>query len=149
MSKGNVEDFLKNLGMNKQPENKAQEQSKKKHKIVKPETKLGIKVRRISDLRRMGIELPQVKARRLSPKELRERVIRLISFAKLHNFVITPVGCQYYIDGFAKFNACPCDRTRTDCPCTEGAQEVETQGKCKCQLFWKDYRTYLSEKYNI
>lgn len=130
-----IDKFLNNL-----------RQSKKK---LEPKNKQGAKVRRISDLRKVGIDLPEIKPKKLSPQELRKRVIRLISFAKFHNFIITPVGFQYYVDAFAEFNTCPCDRSRKDCPCSEAVQEVETQGKCLCQLFWKDYQTYLAEKYNI
>lgn len=72
---------------------------------------------------------------------------RLIEFAQNHGFVITPVGYGYCVDSFNKFHCCPCAPARKDCPCEEAEGEILTLGKCKCQLFWEDYDTYLAEKF--
>jgi hypothetical protein len=92
----------------------------------------------------LGMELPAAKP---SASELgRHQVMRVISFAQANGFVINPTGYGYYIDGFNTFRHCPCDQSRPECPCKEAIDEVSTHGKCKCQLFWKDYNVYLKEK---
>lgn len=91
----------------------------------------------------LGIELPLVEA----PEGVagRSQSIKLITFAIEHNFVITPVGYGYYVDSFAQFLACPCDSTRKSCPCEQAVDEVRDKGHCKCQLFWRDLKTYLAK----
>lgn len=73
----------------------------------------------------------------------RDHVIKLLNFAMSHGFVINPIGHKYYTDGFRKFGCCPCDETRLLCPCEQAVDEITNLGKCKCQLFWRDYKAYL------
>ena len=77
----------------------------------------------------------------------RNHAVELLRFAASHKFVVNPAGYKYYTDGFLKFGCCPCDKTRLSCPCEQAVDEITSLGKCKCQLFWRDYETYLTEKF--
>lgn len=84
----------------------------------------------------------------LRSEKLSESLIReVLEFASLNSFVINPEGYQYTLNGYAEFQHCPCDKKRPKCPCDKAAQEVETQGHCKCELFWKSYLTYWMAKH--
>lgn len=71
----------------------------------------------------------------------------ICDFAREYNFVIHPGrGYDYYIEGFYKFNSCPCDESRENCPCLESVKEVTEEGYCKCRLFWRsldDFKTKM------
>ena len=77
----------------------------------------------------------------------RAHVLRILAFVISHGFIISPVGYGYFVSSFVKFHCCPCAPDRLSCPCTEAVQEITELGKCKCQLFWRDYTTYMVEKY--
>jgi len=70
----------------------------------------------------------------------------VIAFAVQHNCVIHPRGMDYYVEGFNEFRHCVCDKSRLDCPCGQAAQEIAEKGHCLCQLFWRDYGTYIKAK---
>lgn len=71
---------------------------------------------------------------------------RLLEFAHEHMFIIHPgKGFEYYLEGFHKFQHCPCDDKRATCPCEEAIQEVVRDGYCKCRLFWVDHIKYAEE----
>jgi len=93
----------------------------------------------------LGIELPEVA--KAPSGNARAQVGRLLQFAIEHNFVITPAGVWYFVDSYNMFGCCPCDQERKSCPCQEAEEEVRIKGKCLCHLFWRDYKTYLEEKY--
>jgi hypothetical protein len=90
----------------------------------------------------LGIELPQL----ASSNDIGSQAhrVRLLEFARTNDCIITPIGWQYYIDSFAMFNCCPCDKTRANCPCPEAIKEVHNIGYCLCKLFWRSYATYQS-----
>jgi hypothetical protein len=89
----------------------------------------------------LGIDLPEVKT--VPSQAGRAQQARLLTFARDNNFIITPVGYQYYVDSFNQFHACPCDISRKDCPCEQACGEILTKGSCLCKLFWRDYGTYM------
>jgi len=93
----------------------------------------------------LDIKLPPI-ATRAPSKIGRTQVIKLIRFAIENDFVITPIGYSYFVDSYSMFGCCPCDQERKSCPCPEAVEEVKTNGKCLCHLFWRDYKTYLEEK---
>ena len=68
---------------------------------------------------------------------------QILDFARDNKLVIHP-GCGFesYVDSFYESNACPCDKTRLDCPCDKALGEVEKQGWCRCRLYWRDLDTY-------
>lgn len=100
----------------------------------------------IKDAKALGL-IPKIKVKpfikSVSPKIARQ----LIEFAQKYGFIITPVGYGYYVSSFAEHGCCPCAPERKGCPCEEAENEVLTLGKCKCGLFWRDYETYLAEKF--
>ena len=102
----------------------------------------------LKDAQAMGL-IPKAEAKEVKTVASISRVHlqELIEFAKEHHFVITPVGCGYYVASFNKFQCCPCAPERKSCPCDESEKEILTLGKCKCQLFWRDYETYLAAKF--
>jgi len=99
--------------------------------------------------------MKDAKAMGLLPKKVKKPIAvvsnhvvkKLIEFALVHHFIITPVGYNYCAASFAEHRCCPCAPERKDCPCEEAENEILTLGKCKCQLFWRDYETYLAEKF--
>ena len=99
----------------------------------------------LKGLKELGIKLPPVKV--INYKVPPAQGWRLIKFAVDHDFVISPMGYGYYAASFAEFRCCPCAPERKACPCEEAAEEVLSLGKCKCQLYWRDYATYLAEKF--
>jgi hypothetical protein len=70
----------------------------------------------------------------------------VIAFAVQQKCVIHPRGMDYYIEGFNEFGHCVCDKSRLCCPCDQAAQEIQDKGHCLCQLFWRDYGTYIIAK---
>ncbi|MDD5060764.1 MAG: hypothetical protein PHN44_00590 [Candidatus Marinimicrobia bacterium] len=80
-------------------------------------------------------------------KVSRERVFEVLKFAQDNKVVITPVGMGYYLGGFAKFQACPCDTNRKKCPCVQALEEIKKDGHCLCRLFYRDYQSYLDLNY--
>lgn len=70
-----------------------------------------------------------------------------IEFAIKNSLAINPAGYRKYADNYAKFGCCPCDSNRHSCPCPEALGEVAAQGHCLCHLFWKNYETFLAEKW--
>lgn len=70
-----------------------------------------------------------------------------IEFAIKNGLVINPAGYRKYADNYAKFGSCPCDASRKACPCVQALDEVAAQGHCLCHLFWKNYQTYLEQKW--
>jgi len=78
-----------------------------------------------------------------TPEQVNGMRRRIVDFAKDHDLVIHPArGYEYYIETFVLFNRCACDKNRNSCPCEEANSECQTQGWCKCHLFWKDLETY-------
>lgn len=67
----------------------------------------------------------------------------LLDKAMEKGWLINPSkGMEMYVDLYFKFGHCPCDDSRKNCPCAECEEEVNTRGKCRCALFWKDYQTF-------
>lgn len=71
--------------------------------------------------------------------------IELCDFAQEHKLVISPNGCEYYIESYLMFDCCPCDKNRSHCPCPESIMDIEQMGHCLCKLFWQDYRTFQEQ----
>lgn len=69
-------------------------------------------------------------------KVTREQVIKVIKFARDNKCLITPVGMSYSLEGFAMFQACPCDTKRLTCPCEQSLEEIKRDGHCLCRLFF-------------
>jgi ferredoxin-thioredoxin reductase catalytic subunit len=70
-----------------------------------------------------------------------------LEFAIEHKLVINPsLGYTKHSDSINRLGCCPCDNTRKACPCEQALGEVESMGHCLCQLFWKDYQTYLDDR---
>lgn len=109
----------------------------------------GRKARRLGDLPpgARGEQPTPGKGRVSSPESPGDQAAKLVRFAIDHGFVITPVGYKYYVDSFNMFAACPCDRSRKACPCDEAVREIQDEGHCRCQLFWRDYETFLEAKH--
>ncbi|MFH0712376.1 MAG: hypothetical protein V2A55_00740 [Candidatus Jorgensenbacteria bacterium] len=80
-------------------------------------------------------------------KITREQAIKTLRFAQENKLLINPAGMEYYLEGFARFQACPCDTKRPACPCSQALEEIQKEGHCLCRLFWKDYQAYLKEYY--
>jgi len=80
----------------------------------------------------------------MSSKEVKQKKrIEVLDFARDHGLVIHPgKGYDYYIESFLKFQYCPCDSTRKNCPCPESVEECREIGWCKCRLFWRDHDTF-------
>lgn len=76
----------------------------------------------------------------------KQQVLKILTFAHLFKCIITPVGYSYYVDSVTMFGCCPCDQSRKTCPCSEAPGELEKDGHCTCQLFWRDYQTYMTQK---
>jgi hypothetical protein len=76
----------------------------------------------------------------------REQAIKLISFAQENHLVINPVGYEYYAMAFNEFHHCPCDKKRLSCPCDLALAEIEKDGHCTCQLYWRNYKVYIAKK---
>lgn len=68
--------------------------------------------------------------------------LEIVNFAIQNHFAISPMGIDYFIEKFLKFNHCVCDAGRLACPCPESIEEVAQNGRCKCRLFWKDLKTF-------
>lgn len=96
-------------------------------------------------LKDIGMDLP-IPEREITGIIAKNQMLSVIKFAMENDLVIHPMGYSYYVDGFNEFKHCPCDSSRPKCPCDEAADEVRTNGKCKCQLFWLDYETYINTK---
>lgn len=76
-------------------------------------------------------------------KEGNKKRREMLDFARDKGLVIHPGrGFDYYIEGYFKFGHCPCDESRSDCPCAEAIEECKNDGWCKCRLFWRDLDTY-------
>ena len=107
------------------------------------------KVRTVKEFRQLcketGLQLPEVTKRAASEPSW-QHIRALLTWAKDRGFIIHPLGYGYYVDGFIEFRHCPCDKKRPACPCDQAEEEVRTKGKCLCQLFWRDYATYIGEK---
>ena len=71
----------------------------------------------------------------------------IINFAIQHHCVINPIGYGRFAESFNLVAACPCDQSRKSCPCPQAPGEIQQDGHCTCQLFWKDYETYLAAKF--
>jgi len=116
----------------------------------------GTKIKRVCDMTPQELEnirkdaikkaLETMAIKSSSAGRARTQTRRLIEFAREHHFIITPVGYGYYVTGFDKFGCCPCASERKSCPCEEAEDEIILLGRCKCELFWRDYETYLAEK---
>jgi len=101
---------------------------------------------KLKDARVAGLIPPKKKRTKLT--KVSPHTARLIlEFAQEHNFVINPVGYGYYVESFTEFKCCPCASDRKSCPCEEAEREILNFGHCKCQLFWRDYKTYLIGKF--
>lgn len=86
------------------------------------------------------------KGRKPTGDAARAANLRVVEFARDNKIVISPVGMGYYIESVLMFNCCPCAKERPSCPCPESIGEVRDIGHCKCQLFWRDYDTYIKQK---
>jgi len=104
------------------------------------------KKKTLKDAKALGL-IPPKEKRTMIAKVSNHVTRQIIKFAQKHHFIITPVGYSYYVASFAEFGCCPCAPPRKSCPCEESVNEVLTLGKCKCQLFWISYETYLAEKF--
>src|SRR4030042_119147 len=72
-----------------------------------------------------------------------QKRFEIIDYALEHNFVIDPSkGMETFIDNIITFGRCPCDSSRLDCPCPQAPEEVARNGRCRCTLFWADYRAF-------
>ena len=71
----------------------------------------------------------------------------ICSFADEHKLVIHPKGYGYYIESYLMFDCCPCDTTRTTCPCEQAVEEVAREGHCLCRLFWRSYRDFVEQMF--
>ena len=67
-----------------------------------------------------------------------------VKFADKNECIITPRGCDAYIDSFIELGSCSCDSSRKACPCKEAKDEIEDKGHCECLLFWKNYSTFYN-----
>ncbi len=105
------------------------------------------KKKTIKDAWAMGLISKTTGVKPASPIATRAHVRPLIEFARDNHFIVTPVGYGYSVERFSKFGCCPCAPERKGCPCEEALNEIILLGKCKCQLFWRDYETYLAEKF--
>jgi ferredoxin-thioredoxin reductase catalytic subunit len=77
--------------------------------------------------------------------ERQDKRLEILGWAQKHGWVINPSkGYEMYVDNFFKFKACPCDRSRTNCPCTQSTSEVKDKGFCLCRLFWRDLEAFKS-----
>ena len=101
------------------------------------------KLRQLAELSKdLGIDLPTIKGK-LDSKALRSQSAKLVQYAQEHRVVITPVGYGYFVESYNQFGECPCDETRTSCPCPEADEEIKLKGRCLCHLFWRDYQTFF------
>jgi len=73
--------------------------------------------------------------------------IKLICFAKEHDYIITPLGWKKHIAQYDKLGHCPCEVSRPECPCPEAVNDIRETGHCRCSLFWRSYDTYLAQCY--
>lgn len=72
---------------------------------------------------------------------------KILDWSRDYNMIIHPaIGYAYFVDNFAQFSCCACDKTRLECPCPESIIEVKEQGYCKCQLFWRDIDIFKAKK---
>ena len=76
-----------------------------------------------------------------------EQQIKLLVFAKEHDYIITPLGWDKHLKAYAQHGHCPCDVDRPECPCQIAIKEIAEVGHCKCSLFWRSYDTYLATCY--
>ena len=100
----------------------------------------------IAELKKQFPGLSKPTKPKINNKALVGKYREIIHFACDNSLIINPNGYGYYIEGYFIFGHCPCDKKRLDCPCQESLEEIKTAGKCKCQLFWRDYETFVKEK---
>jgi len=75
-------------------------------------------------------------------KEQQKR-FQVIDLAIRRGWFINPTkGMEIYIENIIKFGRCPCDETRPDCPCPESQAEVREKGRCRCGLYWRNYKVF-------
>ncbi len=85
--------------------------------------------------------------RRTELKSVRENAQRkkILEWAGEQDWVINPSkGMESYVENIMKLGYCPCDSSKTVCPCDESVMEVAEDGYCECRLFWKDLETFAS-----
>ena len=70
-------------------------------------------------------------------------VYRVLNFASINSFIITPYGYDSNITGYLRSQHCPCDSNRPVCPCPEAVDETKEIGHCYCRLFYYDMKTYM------
>ena len=80
-------------------------------------------------------------------KPSRKQAAYIINFAIANHCVINPIGYVRFAESFNACSSCPCDKSRKECPCPQAPGEIEKDGHCICQLFWKDYQAYLTSKF--
>ena len=69
----------------------------------------------------------------------------IVAYAKKNSLVIHPgIGYGYFVDNLLLLGNCACAPERKGCPCPEAKEEVATDGKCKCGLYWKDLDAYTA-----
>jgi len=80
-------------------------------------------------------------------KPTKEQMQAVLEFAIKHKVVINPLdGIEALVD-FNQFGRCVCDPARPTCPCEQAPQEIKEKGHCKCHFFWRDYETYMEDRY--
>ncbi len=57
-------------------------------------------------------------------------------------FINPGKGMETFIENVILIHRCPCDPSRPDCPCPEAEAEVTEKGRCKCGLYWRDYKAF-------
>jgi ferredoxin-thioredoxin reductase catalytic subunit len=73
-----------------------------------------------------------------------EQQIKILVFAKEHDYIVTPMGWAKHLQAISQHGHCPCDSDRPECPCTLAIGEIAETGHCKCSLLWRSYDTYLA-----
>ena len=87
--------------------------------------------------------LKEYQMTKVTKEEKSKKRAEILDWARDHNLIIHPgKGFDYYAESFFKFNACPCDLTRNNCPCPESVKECEETGHCLCRLYWASYDAY-------
>lgn len=76
-----------------------------------------------------------------------QQALAIVKYASEHGLIINPgSGYSYALEAVRKFNRCPCDENRPDCPCPESLSEVIRLGHCKCNLFWRSHQDWVDAK---
>jgi ferredoxin-thioredoxin reductase catalytic subunit len=78
-----------------------------------------------------------------SVTKAQQKRFEVIDLAIRRGWFINPSkGMEIFVQNIIKFGRCPCDESRPDCPCPESQAEVREKGRCRCGLYWRNYKVF-------